>query len=204
MGLNCDVIKDLMPLYVDNVCSEASKEIVKEHIEHCDSCHAMLRAMMEPEKDLEIDADNRLPAKNPFKKIRRRNRILVSVAVMVTIAIMILIIALVQNVKPLYDMFFVDERIMLENTEAGEWQMIEFNNRQYLDYDKVFSKKQIVNDANSDGPITVKITEKDGTIVIPDLVLEPGESQKLKNLKRNKEYSVEYQADVGWYFINFQ
>ena len=82
--------------------------------------------------------------------------------------------------------------------------MIEFNNRQYLDYDKVFSKKQIVNDANSDGPITVKITEKDGTIVIPDLVLEPGESQKLEKLKRNKEYLVEYQADVGWYFINFQ
>lgn len=36
--MNCNVVKDLLPLYVDDCCSVESKKLVIEHMEACDSC----------------------------------------------------------------------------------------------------------------------------------------------------------------------
>lgn len=36
--LSCEVIKDLLPLYYDNICSKDSKIIIEEHIYECISC----------------------------------------------------------------------------------------------------------------------------------------------------------------------
>ena len=38
MKMDCNVIKDLLPLYVDNCCSEESTKLVKEHLSVCESC----------------------------------------------------------------------------------------------------------------------------------------------------------------------
>lgn len=45
MKLDCEIIKDLLPLYIDNVCSEASKTAVEEHLKECESCGKELEAM---------------------------------------------------------------------------------------------------------------------------------------------------------------
>ena len=45
MNISCDIIKDLLPLYHDGVCSEDSKNAVEEHLKHCESCRDELRAM---------------------------------------------------------------------------------------------------------------------------------------------------------------
>lgn len=36
--ITCEIIKDLLPLYIDDVCSDDSKYILEEHISHCESC----------------------------------------------------------------------------------------------------------------------------------------------------------------------
>ena len=36
--MNCDIIKDLIPSYVDEVCSKATKECVEAHLEECGEC----------------------------------------------------------------------------------------------------------------------------------------------------------------------
>lgn len=36
--MDCNVIKDLLPLYVDECCSEESAKLVAEHLEGCDNC----------------------------------------------------------------------------------------------------------------------------------------------------------------------
>lgn len=38
MSKECEVIRDLLPLYVDGVCSAESRVKVEEHIEHCPDC----------------------------------------------------------------------------------------------------------------------------------------------------------------------
>ena len=46
--MNCDVIKDLIPLYIDGCCSDESEKIVKEHIENCASCKQLFDEMNAP------------------------------------------------------------------------------------------------------------------------------------------------------------
>ena len=38
MKYECDIVKDLMPLYIDDLLSENSKKIVENHINSCESC----------------------------------------------------------------------------------------------------------------------------------------------------------------------
>ena len=47
MRVSCEVIKDLLPLYHDGVCSNDSKAMVEEHLAECENCKAELQAMDE-------------------------------------------------------------------------------------------------------------------------------------------------------------
>lgn len=42
MNKNCEIVQDLLPLYCDGVCSEASTEMVKKHLLECKDCQQML------------------------------------------------------------------------------------------------------------------------------------------------------------------
>ncbi len=43
--MNCNIIKDLIPLYIDDCCSEESHAEVKHHIENCDECRKVFESM---------------------------------------------------------------------------------------------------------------------------------------------------------------
>ena len=45
--MDCNVIKDLLPLYVDECCSEESTSLVAEHLEACASCRRIYDQMRE-------------------------------------------------------------------------------------------------------------------------------------------------------------
>lgn len=47
MTVSCEIIKDLLPLYHDDVCSRDSKAMVEAHLANCESCKAELQAMDE-------------------------------------------------------------------------------------------------------------------------------------------------------------
>ncbi len=43
--MNCDVIQDLLLLYTDECCSDASKALVEEHLKGCEACRKALAEM---------------------------------------------------------------------------------------------------------------------------------------------------------------
>lgn len=43
--IDCNVIGDLLPLYVDKVCSKESAELVEEHIQSCEKCKKLFDEM---------------------------------------------------------------------------------------------------------------------------------------------------------------
>ena len=45
--MDCNVIKDLLPLYVDECCSEESVRLVAEHLDTCESCRKVYDQMRE-------------------------------------------------------------------------------------------------------------------------------------------------------------
>lgn len=51
---DCSVIKDLLPLYIDDVCGAESKELVEEHVKQCKECTAE-KAKMKGEIELPKD-----------------------------------------------------------------------------------------------------------------------------------------------------
>jgi hypothetical protein len=42
MKVHCNVIRDLLPLYYDGVCSEESKALVEDHLPSCEACRKEL------------------------------------------------------------------------------------------------------------------------------------------------------------------
>jgi len=49
MKIDCDVIRDLLPLYVEDIVSKKSRELVEEHCKECDECSYMLKVMKDDE-----------------------------------------------------------------------------------------------------------------------------------------------------------
>ncbi len=43
--MNCNIVKDLIPLYIDGCCSEESEKVVEVHIRDCDDCKRLLEDM---------------------------------------------------------------------------------------------------------------------------------------------------------------
>ena len=42
MKTDCRVIEDLIPLYLDGVCSVQTKELVEEHLGGCENCRKLI------------------------------------------------------------------------------------------------------------------------------------------------------------------
>lgn len=53
--LSCEIIKDLIPLYIDDVCSKETAAAIEEHIKECPDCKALLESMKE---DLPINGNS--------------------------------------------------------------------------------------------------------------------------------------------------
>lgn len=77
--INCEVVKDLLPLYADEICSESSRELVKEHIADCENCRQELEDYRYNTGLPEIDEKEAI--KKFSKKIKNSNlkKIVISV-----------------------------------------------------------------------------------------------------------------------------
>ena len=45
MRLNCSIVDDLLPLYLEEICSEDSKAALEEHLQECSACRENLARM---------------------------------------------------------------------------------------------------------------------------------------------------------------
>lgn len=45
MKTSCELIRDLLPLYYDGICSDTTKKIVEEHLAECKECSLILKKM---------------------------------------------------------------------------------------------------------------------------------------------------------------
>lgn len=43
--MKCDIIKDLIPLYIEHMTSEETNNIIEEHISNCDECKKVYEEM---------------------------------------------------------------------------------------------------------------------------------------------------------------
>ena len=83
MNISCDIIKDVLPLYAEDLASQATRELVEEHLCSCEGCTKELEGLRKPAKvPVEIAIDS---LKRVGDSIRRR-RILAVMAAFLFIA----------------------------------------------------------------------------------------------------------------------
>lgn len=68
--MNCEIIKDLLPLYIDKVCSEETEKEVESHLNTCESCRTIYEDMVR--NVVHEDPGNNVPEKNIYLRIRRQ------------------------------------------------------------------------------------------------------------------------------------
>lgn len=84
--ISCEIIKDLLPNYIDNVLSDDGKELVNEHIRNCSNCN----------KEYEIISSNidintpHIVKINYLRKINLRFLIMLILLLVVTVISVIL------------------------------------------------------------------------------------------------------------------
>ncbi len=117
--IECCVVKDIMPLYAENLCSDETAEIVKEHIENCESCRKLSEKIEIEEKVPEKIPDETKVLKKINKKIELSKKFVI-VAMCVLIAVLIPVAVLWGN------MFVQNESIPSFETIARNSEVKEF------------------------------------------------------------------------------
>lgn len=70
MNNKCHIVSDLLPSYIDDLCSKESRQFIEEHIALCSTCRDVLHTMRNNVEISEgIEQTKRLEAKKPFKKV---------------------------------------------------------------------------------------------------------------------------------------
>ena len=73
-AISCEIIGDLLPLYVDNLASDDSRKAIREHVENCTQCRSKLKKMESPLDEESIVSAAETADVDAFKKVRNRNR----------------------------------------------------------------------------------------------------------------------------------
>ncbi len=95
--ITCNVARDLIPLYVDDVLSNDSKEIVENHIAECEDCKKYYSQLKDGATyTAERSRHDQRIIKSISKEIRRKRNIAVGVAVI--IVTLIAVVALFSTV----------------------------------------------------------------------------------------------------------
>lgn len=84
--INCSIIQDILPLYVDEVVSDDTREMVEEHLKHCEACKKEVAFM---KRELYLPVEKEVPMiKNLKRKWRNKKLMISGVSVVLTVLIL--------------------------------------------------------------------------------------------------------------------
>lgn len=109
MKLSCDNVRDILPLYVDNVVSEDTRKLVEEHLAGCRTCMQEAESM---ERSIAVPTDG---DGKKIKKFKRKRKIKVILTVCISI---VAVAAIVLGV--FYRLLYVGHPLSSEDVEITE------------------------------------------------------------------------------------
>ncbi len=116
MSKECDVVRDLLPLYVDGACSEASADMIRNHIANCTECYAIFQELcsVTNEELLKNEKEGILQRHEKNEKRKRiKKNILIITATLSILCIAVYIVGLIDITKIWYresDIYSIEER----------------------------------------------------------------------------------------------
>ena len=73
MKISCDVIRDLLPLYADDACSQDSRRMVDEHLTECAECSGILKRLQDNEIENDLQMEKQDVIEYGARKFKRRS-----------------------------------------------------------------------------------------------------------------------------------
>lgn len=128
MKYPCNLIRDILPIYHDEVCSEESKTAVKEHLETCEDCKKYYENMCESDIVERFSFDDEMERKKAdsikeLKKKMKKRDLLIIIGVVIGSLV-------VTTIMGLFVVLFMEK--VYENAEVEVYANIE-------DYEKYMS-----------------------------------------------------------------
>ncbi len=145
----CNIIKDLLPLYKENLLSDESKIYVEEHLQSCPDCENLLK------NQIEIESKNTKPLDFVEKRIKKESRYFTLAVVALLGSIFIFIISYlntprhIEYDKDLYKVYRNDKIYTVEfNDLVSGIDYTDTEDAIYLDaystkYDEIFNKRRL-------------------------------------------------------------
>lgn len=88
---SCGIIKDLLPLYIDGVCSSDSIDLIEEHLKNCPLCEAeFMNLQNNTDIKPEIDKDIDKAVKNANKKIKKGKKKVVATTLSIVSVVLLI------------------------------------------------------------------------------------------------------------------
>lgn len=143
---NCNIVKDLLPLYKENLLSDESKKFVEDHLKSCSECENLLK------DQIEIESKNTKPLDFVEKRIKKESRYFTLAVVALLGSIFIFIISYLnaprhfEYEKGLYRVYRGDDIYTVEfSDKVSGIDYTDTEDAIYLDgystkYDEIFNK----------------------------------------------------------------
>jgi predicted nucleic acid-binding Zn ribbon protein len=84
-SLKCEIIKDLLPSYIDGLTSEITNVEIQKHLDHCEACSSLLNKLQKPEPLYESCTEEI----NYLKKVKQRARIKIVFSILIAAILII-------------------------------------------------------------------------------------------------------------------
>lgn len=133
----CEIVGDLMPLYVDDVCSEKSKQLIERHLEECETCKQLLETM-KLEVNIPTNKEQSLEDVKIIKKVKKRiwiERIVIAVLVLIVTGSFLFgaLLRLAGTYKNMNDVVNM-ESVSIEEDENGNLWLLRAGNASMASY----------------------------------------------------------------------
>ena len=86
MKYPCGIIKDLLPLYVDEVCNEESRQVVENHLTECEACRKYYEAMKATEGYVDKENLEDINMVNSLKTVKNKLNKKIAVIILCVVA----------------------------------------------------------------------------------------------------------------------
>lgn len=120
MNLPCKVVEDLLPMYLDCLCSDETAALVKEHLKSCSSCSHMLVQLKTEFKTAEDTVDDIRPLTALREKWQKSKWSNIKKGICITLATLLTVAAVLTGTWYFrYGKIFYNMAENMEPTEEG-------------------------------------------------------------------------------------
>ena len=209
----CDIIRDLLPLYVSQSCSENTNKTVERHLKKCNCCRESIHSLNDDYQNQLIYKKFPIKATKHFSK-KAVEWICFGLFCATTLATVILwsldqqgcFIDFETEHYPGVSTIIYSDGATTEWNTITDWQHMDNTNDKtdYFEYRHLLAKQKVNCHNTWPGEIELRFLDEDGNVAVKPITLEPGTEVSINNIKLFKKYTVQYRcAEEGHYALNF-